>query len=170
TCVGTDPAGLYLGILLKRRDPSHVVRFLEDAPQPAAPATIICNPLKPRLALADAETFDAIKPAIVSFDRVSIDADGRTFETKGLKYATIDRTVLVNALKQRGKELGCTFERRALTDDDRRADLVVAADGPNSPTRAAIAGFQPELGHSSNRSVVFQSAEPTDALQYFFRA
>ena len=26
TCVGTDPAGLYLGILLKRRDASHVVR------------------------------------------------------------------------------------------------------------------------------------------------
>src|SRR5262245_60383795 len=169
TCVGTDPAGLYLGILLKRRDPSHVVRFIDDAPLPSAPATIICNPLKPRLALADAETFDAIKPAIVPFDRVSIDADGRTFETRGLKYATIDRTALVDALKQRARGLGCTFERRGLTDDDRRCDLVVAADGPNSTTRAATAGLQPNLSRSSNRSVVFQSAEPTDALHYFFR-
>jgi anthraniloyl-CoA monooxygenase len=170
TCVGTDPAALYLGILLKRRDPSHVVRFLDDAPLPSAPATIICNPLKPRLVLADAETFDAIKPAIVSFDRVNIDADGRTFETGGLKYATVDRTALVDALKRRAQELGCTFERRALTDDDRRSDLVVAADGPNSPTRTSTAGFQPELSRSSNVSVVFQSAEPTDALHYFFRA
>ena len=92
TCVGTDPAGLYLGILLRRRDPSHIVRFVDDTPLPSAPAAIICNPLKPRLTLADTETLDAIKPAIVHFDCVSIDAEGRTFETKGFKYATIDRT------------------------------------------------------------------------------
>ena len=101
TCVGTDPAGLYLGILLKRRDPSQIVRFVDGAPLPSAPATIICNPLKPRLTLADAEMLDAIKPAIIYFDRVSIDAEGRTFETKGLKYATVDRTALVAALNQR---------------------------------------------------------------------
>src|SRR5262245_50159811 len=170
TCVGTDPAGLYLGILLKRRDSSHVVRFIDDAPLPSAPATIICNPLKPRLALADAETLDAIKRAIVPFDRVSIDADGRTCVTKGLTYATVDRTAIVEALKQRARGLGCTFERRALTDDDRRCDLMVAADGPNSTIRAATAGLQPNLSRSGNRSVVFQSAEPTDALHYLFRA
>jgi anthraniloyl-CoA monooxygenase len=164
-----DPAGLYLGILLKRRDPSHVMRFVDGAPLPSAPAAIICNPLKPRLTLADAETLDAIKPAIVSFDRISIDAEGRTFETKGLKYATIDRTVLVDALKRRASELGCIFERRALTDDDRRSDLVVAADGHDSETRTAT-GLSAELSRSSNRSVVFQSAEPTDALSYSFRA
>src|SRR5262245_47176147 len=169
TCVGTDPAGLYLGILLKQCDSSHVVRFVDDAPLPSAPATIICNPLKPRLALADVETFDAIKPAIASFDRVSIDAEGRTFETKGLRYATIDRTALVQALKQRATELGCVFERRALTDDDRRSDLVVAADGPDSESRAS-AGLAAEVSRSSNRSVVFQSAEPTHALSYSFRA
>ncbi len=168
TCVGMDPAGLYLGILLKRRDPSHLVRFVDGSPQPSAPATIICNPLKPRLTLADAETLDAIKPAIVSFDRVSIDAEGRTFETKGLKYATIDRTALVQALKQRATELGCVFERRTLTDDDRRSDLVVAADGPDSETRTA-SGLSAEISRSSNRSVVFQSAEPIDALNYSFR-
>src|SRR5215470_8304763 len=137
TCVGTDPAGLYLGILLKRRDPSHGVRFIDSGPQPSIPASIICNPLKPRLTLADAETLDAIKPAIVSFDRVSIDAEGRTFETKGPKYATIDRTALMQAFKQRASALGCVFDRRALSDDDRRADLLVAADGPDSETRTA---------------------------------
>jgi anthraniloyl-CoA monooxygenase len=168
TCVGTDPAGLYLGILLKRRNPSHVVRFVDGAPLPSPPATIICNPLKPRLTLADAETLDAIKPALVSLDRISIDAEGRTFEAKGLKYATIDRTALIAALKQRASELGCVFVRSAVTDDDRRSDLVVAADGPDSETRTA-SGLSAELSRSSNRSVVFQSAEPADALQYSFR-
>jgi anthraniloyl-CoA monooxygenase len=168
TCVGMDPAGLYLGILLKRRDPSHLVRFVDGSPQPSAPATIICNPIKPRLTLADAETLDAIKPAIVSFDRVSIDVEGRAFETKGLKYASIDRTALVQALKQRASEVGCVFERRTLTDDDRRSDLVVAADGPDSETRTA-SGLSAEISRSSNRTVVFQSAEPTDAVSYSFR-
>ena len=105
TCVGTDPAGLYLGILLKRRDPSHGVRFIDDAPLPSAPATIICNPLKPRFVLADAETFEAVKPTMVSFDRVSIDADGRTFETKGLKYATVDRSAIIDALRIKSRSL-----------------------------------------------------------------
>jgi anthraniloyl-CoA monooxygenase len=164
-----DPAGLYLGILLKQREPSHRVRFVDDAPLPSAPATIICNPLKPRLTLADAETLEAIKPAIVSFDRVSIDAEGRTFETKGLKYATIDRTALVTALKRRASELGCIFERRAVPDDDSRSDLVVAADGPESVIRKATTDLQAELSLSGNRSVVFQSAEPADALSYSFR-
>ena len=168
TCVGTDPAGVYLGILLKRRDPSHVVRFVDGAPLPSAPATIICNPLKPRLTLADSATLEALKPVIVSFDRVSIDAEGRTFETKGLKYATIDRTALVQALKQRASELGCTFERRDFNDDDRRADLVVAADGPDSETRTA-SGLSAEISRSGNRTVVFQSAEPADTLSYSFR-
>ena len=169
TCIGMDPAGLYLGILLKRRDQSHVVRFIDSGPQPSAPATIICNPLKPRLTLADAETLEAIKPAMVSLDRVSIDAEGRTFETRGLKYAAIDRTALLQALKQRAGELGCSFERRAPTDEDRRADLVVAADGPDSEIRTT-SGLAAELGRSTNRTVVFQSAEPSDALSYSFRA
>jgi anthraniloyl-CoA monooxygenase len=146
-----------------------VVRFIDSGPQPSAPATIICNPLKPRLTLADAETLEAIKPAIVSFDRVSIDAEGRSFETKGLKYATMDRTALVQALKQRATELGCVFERRPLTDGDRRSDLVVAADGPDSETRTA-SGLSADVSHSSNRMVVFQSAEPADALHYSFRS
>jgi anthraniloyl-CoA monooxygenase len=163
-----DPAGLYLGILLKRRDPSHVVRFVHGVPLPSAPATIICNALKPKLTLADAATLEAIRPSIVTLDRVSIDVEGRTFETKGLKYASIDRTALAQALKQRASEVGCVFERRDLTDDDRRCDLLVAADGPDSETRTA-SGLSAEISRSSNRTVVFQSAEPTNALSYSFR-
>ena len=56
-CIGTDPAALYLGILLKRRDPSHAVRYVED-PYGAShePASLVCNPVRLRLKLAEAET------------------------------------------------------------------------------------------------------------------
>src|SRR5262249_60455409 len=49
------------------------------------------------------------------------------------------------------------------------ADPVVAADGPNSPIRTAAGGFHPDATRSSNVTVVFQSAEPADALRYLFR-
>jgi hypothetical protein len=53
-CVGTDPAALYLGILLKRRDRSHAVRFLDTGGDTTSLlAAIVCNPLKRRLKLAE---------------------------------------------------------------------------------------------------------------------
>jgi hypothetical protein len=61
-CVGADPAALYLGILLKRMDPSDTVRFVETEDDAASlPSSIVCNPLKPRLKLADAEVLAALK-------------------------------------------------------------------------------------------------------------
>ena len=60
-CVGADPAALYLGILLKRKDRSHSVSLLSrpsgDTTPP--PSSIVCNPLKPRLKLADPEVLAA---------------------------------------------------------------------------------------------------------------
>jgi hypothetical protein len=146
-----DPAGLYLGILLKRRDPSHLVRFVDGSPQPSAPATIICNPIKPRLTLADAETLDAIKPAIVSFDRVSIVFEGGcASEFGGSIRHRLDRAR--QAFKQRASGLYLSSATLLLMTID--ADLVVAADGPEAkPRRWAL-----RLSRSSNRTVVFQSA------------
>jgi len=169
TCVGTDPAGLYLGILLKRRDPSHVVHFIQPGHATPGPAAIVCNPLKPRLELDDAETLDELNQALACTDKVTVATDDREFATAGLSYGFLDPAVATATLKQRATALGCRFEHRAVTDDDRASDLLVAADGPDSATRTAAAGFQPELRRSSNVSVVFQSAEAADALRYLFR-
>jgi anthraniloyl-CoA monooxygenase len=170
TCVGTDPAALYLGILLRRQDPAHVVRFVETTgPGLPLPPAIVCNPLKPRLALRDAETLEALKPLLTSTDSVAVSTDERSFISAGLRYGFADPAAVSEALRDIAKRLGCTFESRALSDDDRRADVLVAADGSNSAVRAATTGFQPELGHSHNVTVMFQSSEPTDALRYAFR-
>ena len=53
-CVGADPAALYLGILLKRKDRAHTVRFVEtESDTTSLPSSIVCNPLKRRLKLAE---------------------------------------------------------------------------------------------------------------------
>src|SRR5262245_29070132 len=110
TCVGTDPAGLYLGILLKRRDPSHVVRIIET-PGALLPPAIVCNPLKPRLKRDDAETQEEMKHAIAWTDKVTVSTDERLFATDGLRYGFVDPKAVTDVLKRRAAALGCTFVR-----------------------------------------------------------
>jgi anthraniloyl-CoA monooxygenase len=172
TCVGTDPAGLYLGILLKRNDPSHRVRFIETADTASIPAAIICNPLRPRMALDDTDMRDDLNRAVASFDQVTVDANGRQFGTKGLKYATIDPAALVDIFKRRAIALGCEFVPGAdLSSLDRfsDADLLIAADGAGSRVRRLAPGFAPALAESRTWFVAFEAGETSDALRYMIR-
>jgi len=171
TCVGIDPAGLYLSVLLKRRDPSRVVRIIET-PGTVLPAAILCNPLKPRLKLEDSEAQEELKQAIAWTEKVAVSTDDRTFATDGLCYGFIDPKAVTDILKRRAKTLGCTFvpgHSPTSLDAHADSDLVVAADGPNSPIRTAAGGFHPDETRSSNVTVVFQSAEPADTLRYLVR-
>src|SRR5712671_1377929 len=113
TCVGTDPAGLYLGILLKRRDSSHGVRFIEGPADAALdPASFMCNPLKPGLKLTDAETLADVEQALGPVDQIVVKMDAKELATKGLRYAAVDPRALGGLLRRRAESLGCQFEQR----------------------------------------------------------
>ena len=89
-CVGADPAALYLGILLKRKDSAHAVRFVETGGDTTSlPSSIVCNPLKRRLKLADAAVAAAANAEVATFDRVEVDTGEHRFETQGLVYASV---------------------------------------------------------------------------------
>ena len=139
TCIGIDPAGLYLGIRLKRKDPSHVVRFIADArPTSGIPASLVCNPLKPQWRLKDAEARAALDQGLVRFDRVMVKARAQQFQTQGMAFASIDSGVLLEGLEALARGLGCEFERRPAPVDAEQfpaSDLLVVADGPHSPVR-----------------------------------
>src|SRR5262249_36124059 len=137
TCVGTDPAALYLGILLKRKHPSRAVQFAagrSDAVDPL-PATLVCNPLKPQLALRDSEVQALVNAALARSEHVSVSADDHRFQTGVMRYAAIDGTTLRKGLRGLAAAIGCEF----VEDDSGRltdADIVVAADGVGSAARA----------------------------------
>ncbi|MEA2937840.1 MAG: anthraniloyl-CoA monooxygenase, partial [Alphaproteobacteria bacterium] len=158
-CVGLDPAGLYLGILLKRRDPAHGVRFIEGVEADAGPASILCNPLRPRLALDDAQTLEELDQELAYFDSVAVKTKARAFETKGLRYAAIDRAALIGILKRRAARLGCEFERApgiSSPDQIPDADLIVVADGATSRLRERAAGLATTLAESRTRLIAFE--------------
>jgi hypothetical protein len=137
TCVGTDAAALYLGILLKRRDSSNIVRFVETGNIDPAylPVSIVCNPLKPRLDLEDSETGHDLAQALATFDKVTVSTNDKTLSISGLRYAAIDPAAVADILRPRALALGCEFVRRSVNDEDRRSDVLIAGDGANSAMR-----------------------------------
>jgi anthraniloyl-CoA monooxygenase len=175
TCIGIDPAGLYLGIRLKRHHPSHDVRFIETAESaaPVLPASLVCNPVKPRLKLRDAETLAVVNRDLRRFDTVLVKADGRQLRTQGLKFASIDTGTLMESLKRLASGLGCEFERRAAPidlDALEDPDLLVLADGPGSGTRERCGEFAASLSKSKTKFIAFTLSRDQDSLTYAFRA
>ena len=131
-CVGADPAALYLGILLKRKNSSHTVRFAETGGDtPSLPSSIVCNPIKRRLKLADAAVAAAANAEVATFDRVEVDTGEHRFETQGLVYASVRTAGLIAALKRIAIDAGCDFHTcapDAVTAELGGADLIVVAD------------------------------------------
>jgi len=170
-CVGVDPAALYLGILLKRKDPTHTVRFVETGGDTTSlPSSIVCNPLKRRLKLADAAVAAAANAEVAAFDRVEVDTGERRFETQGLVYASVRTAGLVTAIKGIAVDAGCEFHTcapGAVAAALGGADLVVVADHaaqgqiPDAPPSEAAPG--------SNLFIAFESTKPRNALSHGFR-
>jgi anthraniloyl-CoA monooxygenase len=172
TCIGTDPAGLYLGIRLRRQQ--HAVRFVEyaDADVDLA-AVLVCNPLKPRLALADADVLALLNRELAQTDTVVVKTNGREVRTQGLKFAAIDVPALVEGLKRRARSLGCEFtQASAPPDPDAVADcdLLVLADGATSPTRDQCPEFGAALSHGRTKFIAWTLQRPRDALTYAFHS
>jgi anthraniloyl-CoA monooxygenase len=171
-CVGADPAALYLGILLKRIDRDHAVHFIEtSADASGLPSTIVCNPLRPRLKLADAEVLAAVNAELATFNRVDVDTDVQQFSTGGLPYAAIHTAPLVDALTRIAADKGCEFRHwvpDAIASESQDADLIVVAD---SAVRDALADdATTETTTGSNLYLAFESTKPRNALAYNFRA
>jgi anthraniloyl-CoA monooxygenase len=169
-CVGADPAALYLGILLKRRDRSHAVRFLDPGGDTASlPSSLVCNPLKRRLKLADAEVAAAANAEVATFDRVMVDTAEHSFETRGLTYASVRRAGLIAALKAIATKAGCEFRQGApdaIGAATSNADLIVVTDDAAS----ALVGLPPsEATPGANLFFAFGSATTRDAFHYNFR-
>lgn len=170
-CVGADPAALYLGILLKRKDRAHAVRFVEaESDTTPLPSSIVCNPLKRRLKLADAEVAAAANAEVATFDRVEVSTGDQCFETGGLAYASVRSAGLADALKRIATDAGCEFHYCApdvVVAELGGADLIVVADPaacqfvPDTPPAEATPG--------SNLFVAFESTRPRKALGYSFR-
>ncbi|MGA8475651.1 MAG: bifunctional salicylyl-CoA 5-hydroxylase/oxidoreductase [Candidatus Cybelea sp.] len=175
TCIGGGPAGLYFGILAKRRFPEWSIRVLErNRPLDTFGwGVVFSDATLENLRTADAPTHREITEAFAHWDDVEVYFRGHTMSSGGHGFCGIARKHLLNILQRRAGELGVDvrFETDVSEVAAERAacDLLVGADGINSRVRGAYAqGFVPSLESGRCRFVWLGTTLPLNAFTFIF--
>jgi anthraniloyl-CoA monooxygenase len=175
TCIGGGPAGLYFGILAKRRFPGWSIRVLErNRPLDTFGwGVVFSDATLENLRAADEPTHREITDAFAHWDDIEVHFRGHTMSSGGHGFCGIARKHLLNILQRRAAELGVDvrFETDVTDVPAERAacDLLVGADGINSRVRLAYAqGFVPALDRGRCRFVWLGTTLPLNAFTFIF--
>ena len=173
TCIGGGPGGLYLALLMKKRDPSHQITVIErNRPGDTFGwGVVFSDQTLASLRRADEKTAAQILGAFNHWDDIDIHFQGRSIRSSGHGFCGIGRHRLLNILQTRAAELGVQlcFEREVDGDAAIDADLIVAADGLNSRIRTAHAAvFRPDIDIRKCRFVWLGTHKRFDAFTFAF--
>ncbi|WP_428489884.1 bifunctional salicylyl-CoA 5-hydroxylase/oxidoreductase [Rhodopila sp.] len=172
--IGGGPAGLYFAILLKRDRPEAIVTVIErNRPDDTFGfGVVFSDQTLDAFAAADAPSYRAIIENFAYWDDIEIHVRGTVRRIGGNGFCGCSRRSLLMLLHDRARALGVEliFNREATPEDFPDADLIVAADGINSPIRSADeAHFQPNTDPRPNRYAWMGSTRPFDAFTFFFK-
>jgi anthraniloyl-CoA monooxygenase len=175
TCIGGGPAGLYFGILAKRRFPEWSIRILErNRPLDTFGwGVVFSDATLENLRTADEPTHREITEAFAHWDDIEVYFRGHTMNSGGHGFCGIARKHLLYILQRRAAELGVDVRFETDVSDvaaERAAcDLLVGADGINSRVRGAYAqGFVPSLESGRCRFVWLGTTLPLNAFTFIF--
>jgi 2-polyprenyl-6-methoxyphenol hydroxylase-like FAD-dependent oxidoreductase len=177
-CIGGGPAGLYLGILVKRSAPEHEVVICERN-RPADTfgfGVVFSDATLGNLAAADPETHAEITSRFARWDDIEIQFGGDVLRSTGHGFCGIERKALLQILQARAQELGVRieFERevRSLGEvrDAHAPDVIVACDGVASWVRDALAAeLRPAVDVRPNKFVWLGCTVPYQAFTFVFK-
>jgi anthraniloyl-CoA monooxygenase len=171
--IGAGPAGLYLGILLKKADPGHEIEIVErNAPDATFGwGVVFSGETLGALRDADLPTYIEITDTFARWDTVDIRYRGRLLRSRGHAFSGIARRQLLAILQRRCQELGVKLEFGVEIDDPESVsgDLVVAADGVNSLFRRHHADtFGSTVQPQGCKYVWFGTDLVLDAFRFIF--
>jgi anthraniloyl-CoA monooxygenase len=173
-CLGGGPAGLYSAILFRKALPRARVEVYErNRPDDTFGwGVVFSDRTMEGFHAADAPTHDAITAGFHHWDDIDVHYRGTTIRTGGHGFCGISRKRLLNILQQRAAELGVHQSFEHEVEDDAPyadADLVVAADGVNSRTRARHADvFEPDIDVRQCRFIWLGTKQPFPAFTFAF--
>ncbi|MGW0564256.1 bifunctional salicylyl-CoA 5-hydroxylase/oxidoreductase [Streptomyces sp. NPDC003016] len=150
--VGGGPGGLYAAALLKRLGPAREVTVWErGAPDDTFGfGVVLSDETLGGIEHADPVVHRALQGEFVRWDGIDIVHRGRTLTSGGHGFAALGRRRLLEILHERCRSLGVGLRVREeappAAELSAAYDLVVAADGVHSRTRAAYAdAFAPRV-------------------------
>jgi anthraniloyl-CoA monooxygenase len=173
-CVGGGPGGLNFAIQMKRADPGAQVTVYERNPRSNTYGwgVVLSDQTTQGLKAADPETYARIAARLVHWDDIEVHYRGRCIRSSGHGFSGMGRQALLDVLHQRAEELGVRMLFDTTVDAEALAsgvDLVVAADGINSQTRAQFAyAFQPRTERRHCRYIWLGVRKRFEAFTFLF--
>jgi anthraniloyl-CoA monooxygenase len=177
--IGGGPGGLYTAALLKKEWPAYNITVYERnrADDTFGFGVVFSDETLGIFKAYDQPSYEAIRRNFAYWDDVEISYKGEKFRCAGNGFAGCSRKSLLILLQERCRELGVQmrfeyeFEPEQLTQPPfADSDLIVAADGINSPIREA---HNPHFGTSvdlrHNHFCWLGSTREMDAFNYFFQ-
>lgn len=150
--LGAGPAGLYFAISMKLRDAAHDITVYErnKADDTFGWGVVLSDETLDNLAENDARSAAAIREHFAYWDDIAVIHKGVRTVSTGHGFCGIGRKKLLMLLQERARELDIKLEFQTDIADPRpfmeSHDLVIAADGLNSRSRAAFADhFEPDI-------------------------
>jgi anthraniloyl-CoA monooxygenase len=178
-CIGGGPAGLYLGILVKRRAPEHdVVVFERNRPADTFGfGVVFSDATLGHLAAADPESHAEVTSRFARWDDIEVHVGGEVLRSTGHGFCGIERKALLQILQARAATLGVrvVFEREIRSLAELAAagaapDVIVACDGVASWVRDELAGeLAPAVDVRPNKFVWLGCTVPYRAFTFVFK-
>ncbi|HEX9043245.1 MAG TPA: FAD-dependent monooxygenase, partial [Trebonia sp.] len=174
--VGGGPGGLYFAALAKQLNPAHEITVWErNTPDDTFGfGVVFSDETLGGIENADTEFAAAMAQRFARWTDIDIHYRGRSFTVGGQGFAAMSRKELLALLQGRVRSLGVTvhYSTQAPDAGQLRAthDLVVAADGLQSRTRAQYASvFHPDLDRRHSKYMWLGTDLVFEAFQFFIK-
>jgi anthraniloyl-CoA monooxygenase len=172
--LGGGPGGLYFAALAKQLDPRHEITVWERnaADDTFGFGVVFSDETLGGIEHADIDIFHAMRREFARWDDIDVHFRGTKFTSGGHGFAAMSRKRLLAILQERCAELGVRVLFRTEAPDTELLsashDLVVAADGMNSMTRARFAGtFVPDLERRRCKYIWLGTSLVFDAFKFY---
>jgi anthraniloyl-CoA monooxygenase len=174
--IGGGPGGLYFAALAKQLGPHHDITVWERnaADDTFGFGVVFSDETLGGIEHADPAVLAAMESEFARWDDIDVHVKGEILTSGGHGFAAMSRKRLLEILQTRCRELGVvvhfTTEAPDPTTLAATHDLVVAADGANSATRARFVDtFRPTLDMRRCRYMWLGTDLVFDAFKFYIR-
>jgi anthraniloyl-CoA monooxygenase len=176
-CIGGGPAGLYFSLLMKLQNPATQITVIERnrSMDTFGWGVVFSDHTLENLMKADANSGQQISQAFHHWDNIDVHFKGQRITSGGHGFCGIGRQKLLDILQAQCRDVGVSLvfendvENEVLLADYYKADLIIAADGLNSPIRTKYAEtFQPDIKLGLCRFVWLGTRKLFSALTFAF--